>query len=208
MNKITVSSQPSSLKRKLRSKGSAGEVCTPADLCFEKMNRFRPRNQAVRNTVLSAMVAASYVVLTYFSAAMGLSSGVIQCRLSEALCVLPYFMGWCAVPGLAIGCLLANLLTGSVIYDILFGSLASLLGALGAYALRKFTLRRVRFLLPLSTILANAAIVPFVLQYAYHVPDAWWFLCLTVTFGEVIAAGVGGVLMSFLLEKYKSVLFR
>ena len=154
------------------------------------------------------MVAASYVVLTYFSAAMGLSSGVIQCRLSEALCVLPYFMGWCAVPGLAIGCLLANLLTGSVIYDILFGSLATLLGALGAYALRKFALRRVRFLLPLSTILANAAIVPFVLQYAYGIPDAWWLLCLTVGIGEILAAGVGGVLMSFLLEKYRNVLFR
>ena len=154
------------------------------------------------------MVAASYVVLTYLSAAMGLSSGVIQCRLSEALCVMPFFMGWAAVPGLAIGCMLANLLTGSVIYDILFGSIATLLGALGSYALRKFTLRRVRFLLPIATILANAAIVPFVLQYAYHVPDAWWFLCLTVTIGEVIAAGVGGVLMSFLLEKYKGVLFR
>ena len=154
------------------------------------------------------MVAASYVVLTYLSAAMGLSSGVIQCRLSEVLCVLPYFMGRCAVPGLAIGCLLANLLTGCVIYDVIFGSLATLLGALGAYALRKLPLRRVRFLLPVATVLANAVIVPFVLQYAYHVPDAWWFLCLTVTVGEVIAAGVGGVLMSFLLERYKSVLFR
>ena len=154
------------------------------------------------------MVAASYVVLTYLSAVMGLSSGVIQCRLSEVLCVLPYFMGWCAVPGLAVGCLLANLLTGCVIYDVIFGSLATLLGALGAYALRKLPLRRVRFLLPVATGLANAVIVPFVLQYAYHVPDAWWFLCLTVTVGEVIAAGVGGVLMSFLLERYKSVLFR
>lgn len=157
---------------------------------------------------MSAMVAASYVVLTYLSAAIGLSSGVIQCRLSEALCILPYFMGWAAVPGLAIGCMLANLLTGSVFYDILFGSIATLLGALGTYALRKFTLRRVRFLLPLATILANILIVPFVLQYAYHVPDAWWFLCLTVGIGEVIAAGVGGVLMSFLLEKYRGVLFR
>ncbi len=154
------------------------------------------------------MVAASYVVLTYLSAVLGLSSGVIQCRLSEALCVLPYFMGWCAVPGLTVGCLLANLLTGSVVYDIIFGSLATLLGALGTYALRKFTLRRVRFLLPIATILANVAIVPFVLQYAYHIPDAWWFLCLTVGIGEIIAAGVGGVLMSFLLERYKHVLFR
>ena len=154
------------------------------------------------------MVAASYVVLTYLSAAMGLSSGAIQCRLSEALCVLPFFMGWCAVPGLAIGCMLANLLTGSVIYDILFGTIATLLGALGTYALRKFTLRRVRFLLPVATVLANVLIIPFVLQYAYHVPDAWWFLCLTVGIGEILAAGVGGVLMTFLMEKYRNILFR
>ena len=154
------------------------------------------------------MVAASYVVLTYLSAAMGLSSGAIQCRLSEALCVLPFFMGLPAVSGLAIGCMRANLLTGAVLYDVIFGSLATLLGALGAYALRKLPLRRVRFLLPVGTILANVAIVPFVLQYAYGVPDAWWFLCLTVGIGEIIAAGVGGVLMTFLLEKYRSVLFK
>jgi uncharacterized membrane protein len=175
---------------------------------LKKMNRFHPRNQKIRNTVLSAMVAASYVVLTYLSAAMGLASHAIQCRLAEALCVLPFFMGFAAVPGLAIGCALANFLTGAVIYDVIFGSLATLLGALGAYALRKLPLRRVRFLLPVGTILANVAIVPFVLQYAYGVPDAWWFLCLTVGIGEIIAAGVGGVLMTFLLEKYRSVLFK
>lgn len=172
------------------------------------MNRFKSRNRRLHRIVLSAMVAASYVVLTYLSAVMGLSSGVIQCRLSEVLCILPYFMGWAAVPGLAVGCLLANLLTGCVIYDVIFGSLATLLGALGTYALHKLPLRRVRLALPLPTILANAAIVPFVLQYAYGVPDAWWFLALTVGIGEVIAAGVGGVLMSFLMEKYRHVLFR
>ena len=154
------------------------------------------------------MVAACYVVLTLLSASMGLASHAIQCRLAEALCVLPFFMGFTAVPGLAIGCALANFLTGAVIYDVIFGALATLIGALGAYALRRFALRRVRFLLPVATILANAAIVPFVLQYAYGVPDAWWFLCLTVGIGEIIAAGVGGVLMTFLLEKHRSVLFR
>ena len=154
------------------------------------------------------MVAACYVVLTLLSASMGLASHAIQCRLAEALCVLPFFMGFTAVPGLAIGCALANFLTGAVIYDVIFGALATLIGALGAYALRRFALRRVRFLLPVATIRANAAIVPFVLQYAYGVPDAWWFLCLTVGIGEIIAAGVGGVLMTFLLEKYRSVLFR
>ena len=180
----------------------------PRGSLYVTMNRFRARNNSVRNTVLSAMVAASYVVLTLLSASMGLASHAIQCRLAEALCVLPFFMGFTAVPGLAIGCALANFLTGAVIYDVIFGALATLIGALGAYALRRFALRRVRFLLPVATIVANVLIVPFVLQYAYHVPDAWWFLCLTVGIGEMLAAGVGGVLMTFLLDKYKSVLFR
>lgn len=162
----------------------------------------------VRSIAYAAMTAALYVILTYVSAIMGLSSGVIQCRLSEAFCVLPYFMGWAAVPGLAIGCMLANLLTGAVIYDVIFGAVATLLGALGAYLLRKLSLHRVRLLLPLPTVLANVAIVPLVLQYAYGVPDAWWFLALTVAIGELIAAEVLGVLLSFVLEKYRRVLFR
>ena len=159
----------------------------------------------VKNLCLSGIIAALYAGLTILLQAI--SFGPVQIRVSEAMTLLPLITP-AAVPGLAIGCMLANLLTGSVFYDILFGSIATLLGALGTYALRKFTLRRVRFLLPLTTILANILIVPFVLQYAYHVPDAWWFLCLTVGIGEVIAAGVGGVLMSFLLEKYRGVLFR
>jgi len=162
----------------------------------------------IRSIAYAAMTAALYVILTYLSAMMGLSSGVIQCRLSEALCVLPYFMGWAAVPGLTIGCMLANLLTGAVIYDVIFGAIATLLGALGAYLLRKLPLHRVRLLLPMPTVLANTAIVPLVLQYAYGVPDAWWFLALTVAIGELIAAEVLGVLLTFVLEKYRRVLFR
>ena len=157
----------------------------------------------IRSIAYAAMTAALYVIFTYVSAIMGLSSGVIQCRLSEA-----YFMGWAAVPGLAIGCMLANLLTGAVIYDVIFGAIATLLGALGAYLLRKLPLRRVRLLLPMPTVLANTAIVPLVLQYAYGVPDAWWFLALTVAIGELIAAEVLGVLLTLVLEKYRRVLFR
>ena len=154
------------------------------------------------------MVAASYVVLTYLSAAMGLASGAIQCRLAEALCVLPFFMGFAAVPGLALGCALANLLTGAVVYDIIFGAFATLLGALGSYALRKLPLRRVRFLLPVATILANVLIVPFVLQYAYGVPDAWWFLCLTVGIGEIISVFGFGIPLYLALKKHACRIFK
>ncbi len=172
------------------------------------MNRFRSRDKRVRATVYSAMVAASYVILTYLTAAVGLSSGAVQCRLSEALCILPYFMGGSAVPGLTVGCLLSNLLTTGTVYDIFFGTLATLLGALGAWAFRRAPLRAVRFLLPLPTILSNAVILPFVLQYAYGAPGAWWLLLASITAGELIAAGLGGVLLSYPLEKYRGVLFR
>lgn len=172
------------------------------------MKIMKRTTNTVRSIAYAAMTAALYVIFTYLSAMLGLSSGVIQCRLSEALCILPYFMGWAAVPGLAIGCLLANLLTGAVIYDVLFGTLATLLGALGTYLLRNLPLHRIRLLLPLPTVLSNTAIVPLVLQYAYNVPDAWWFLALTVAIGELIAAGVLGTGLSYVLEKYQRVLFR
>ena len=75
-----------------------------------------------------AMIAALYVVLTFIANLAGLASGVIQVRLSEALTILPVFTA-AAVPGLAIGCVLANLLTGCAIWDVVFGSLATLIGA-------------------------------------------------------------------------------
>ena len=87
--------------------------------------------------VRGGLIAALYVVLTLVSAVFGLSSGVIQLRLSEALCVLPFFMPE-AVPGLFIGCLLANLITGCLPFDILFGSIATLLGAVGARLLGRY----------------------------------------------------------------------
>ncbi|MCP2867106.1 QueT transporter family protein, partial [Salmonella enterica] len=61
-----------------------------------------------------------------------LASGAIQVRISEALCVLPFFTP-AAIPGLFLGCLLSNLLTGCIIWDVVFGSLATLLGALGTW---------------------------------------------------------------------------
>ena len=94
------------------------------------------RNSKVQFIVHAAMIAAIYVVLTYFISAFNLASGAIQVRISEALTILPYFTP-AAIPGLFVGCLLANLLTGAAIYDVIFGSLATLLGAVGTYLLRK-----------------------------------------------------------------------
>ena len=77
------------------------------------------------------MTAALYVALTYLANALGLASGAIQFRLSEALAILPFFTP-AAIPGLYIGCLLANILTACAPLDIALGPVATLLGALGA----------------------------------------------------------------------------
>ncbi|MBO5487616.1 MAG: QueT transporter family protein, partial [Eubacterium sp.] len=79
--------------------------------------------------VQAAMIAALYIVLTFIANALGLASQAIQIRFSEALTILPYFTP-AAIPGLFVGCLLSNILTGCALPDIIFGSLATLIGAL------------------------------------------------------------------------------
>lgn len=148
----------------------------------------------------SAVVAALYVVLTYVFA--WCASGAVQVRVAEALTILPMFTA-AAVPGLAIGCLLANLLTGCALWDVVFGTLATLLGAIGTYLLRKRG-----FLAMVPPILANTLIVPWVLHFVYG--DAWpiWLLMLTVGAGEVISCGGLGTLLMVTLKKYPIKLFR
>lgn len=143
----------------------------------------------------AAIVAALYVVLTFLAAALGLSSGAVQVRFSEALTVLPIFMP-SAVPGLFAGCILANLLTGCAMWDVVFGSIATLLGAVGTYLLRKH-----KILATLPPIVANVIIVPIVLIKVYGLTDAYWYLALTVGIGEIISCGILGTLLRIALEK-------
>ncbi|MBQ9767019.1 MAG: QueT transporter family protein [Lachnospiraceae bacterium] len=159
------------------------------------MKENKKSTASVRTLTTAAIIAALYVILTGLSAMLGIASGVIQVRLSEALTILPYFTP-AAVPGVTVGCLLANLLTGAPLPDIIFGTLATFLGAVGARLLRKY-----KYLTPVPTILSNALIIPLVLQYAYGVPDAFWFLFLTVGAGEVISAGILGILLLHVAQK-------
>ena len=152
-----------------------------------------------------ALIGAMYVALTYLTSLIGLDKGVIQFRLSEALCVLPAFMPE-AVLGLYVGCLLANVLTGCVFWDIVFGSLATLIGAIGARLLSKLP-KRFSPLIPLPTVIANALIVPPVLILAYGVPDAYLFILATVTAGEVACAFVLGLVLYCALRKNKHLKF-
>ena len=149
----------------------------------------------VKTLTQGGVIAALYVVLTLVANAFGLASGAIQVRLSEALTILPVFTG-AAVPGLTVGCVLANLVTGCAAWDVVFGSVATLLGAIGTWLLRKKPL--IAWIPP---VISNAVIVPIVLQQVYGVPDSFWYLMLTVGVGEVIACGVLGLLLYKALEK-------
>lgn len=160
------------------------------------------RNKKVLFIVQAAMIAAVYVVLTYFISAFHLASGAVQVRISEALTILPVFTP-AAIPGLFIGCLFSNLLTGCHIIDVICGSLATLLGAIGTYFLRKH-----QWLAPVPPIFANTLIVPFVLSYVYSVEQAIPFLMLTVGIGEVISCYVFGMILLQALNKYRNVIFK
>ena len=163
------------------------------------------RNSTTRKRIVyvcqSGLIAALYTVLTVFVGAFGLASGAVQFRVSEALCVLPFFTP-AAIPGLTIGCLISNLLTGCLWQDILFGTLATLIGALGARMLKK-----IPWLVPLPTVLANTIIVPFVLAYAYHMEGGLPFLMLTVGAGEILSAYVLGIVLLLALKKYERFLW-
>jgi len=152
--------------------------------------------------VQGAAIAALYVVLTLLSNIFGLASGVVQVRISEALTVLPFFTP-AAVPGLFVGCIISNLLAGSAVWDVVFGSIATLIGAAGTYLLRKKT----KWLAPLPPIAANTLIVPFILAFAYGAEESIPFLMLTVGAGEIISCGVLGLILLKALEKHAKDIF-
>ncbi len=150
----------------------------------------------------AAVIAALYVVLTMIANSMGLANYAIQVRFSEALTILPFFTP-AAIPGLFVGCLLSNLLTGSAVLDVIFGSLATLLGALGTYLLK-----RNKWLAPIPPIVANTLVIPFVLSYVYRFEGSIPYFMLTVGIGELISCGILGMLLLNVLKKHAARVFR
>ncbi|MCL2052435.1 MAG: QueT transporter family protein [Lachnospiraceae bacterium] len=167
------------------------------------------QNQRVLFMNQAAMIAAIYVVLTFAANFLGLASGAIQIRFSEALTVLPFFTP-AAIPGLAIGCLLANFLTGAHPIDIVFGSFATLMGAIFTYLIGKkaralkqndnVKAGTLKWLAPLPPIVSNAVIIPFVLYFAYEITELW-FSFIFVTAGQIISCGILGMVLLIALEK-------
>ena len=151
----------------------------------------------------ASIVAALYVVLTWVSATLGLASFAIQCRLGEALCILPLFLP-AAVPGLGVGCFIANLVVQSPAPDLIFGTLATVLGAvicrLIARVWHSESLPNL-IVATLPNVMANTVIVPFVLRYAYHLEDAMWLMAAQVGAGELISGTLLGVLLVLAVPK-------
>ena len=159
------------------------------------------KNKGTQFLTEAAAIGAIYVVLTLLLAP--LSFGEVQIRFSEALTILPFFTP-AAIPGLFIGCIIANLLGGAIPVDIIFGSIATLIGAVFTYKLRNSN----RFLAPIPTIAANAIIVPFVLRFGYGVNLPIPLMMLTVGIGEVVSCAIVGLILQTALLKYKNVIFR
>ena len=146
----------------------------------------------------AVIIAALYTVLTVMVAAVNLASGAIQFRVSEALCVLPFFTP-AAIPGVVIGCLISNFITGSAVPDIVFGTLATAIGAVFSYKLKNH-----RFLVTIPPVISNALIIPFVLKFAYGIPGSIPFFMFTVGAGEVLACVVlGSILITALIPVRK-----
>ena len=168
----------------------------------EKMKRnVRRVGTSTRTLTRGALIASLYVGLTYISTIFGLSSGAIQFRLSEMLCILPIFMPE-AIPGLFIGCIVSNIVSGCVIWDIVFGSLATLIGAVGAYLLRGVPLK-FKWVATLPNLLSNMVIVPFVLMYAYGVEGGFFLLSLSVGLGEFVCGVLGGTMLYYSTKDLK-----
>lgn len=153
------------------------------------------KDGSVKMLTRSAMIAALYAVLTLASHALGLANGQIQIRLSEALTILPMLTP-AGIPGLFVGCILSGILTGAALPDIIFGSLATLIGALGTKRLKSN-----KYLAVIPPIAANTIIIPLLLYYVYGIVPIWLSF-VTIFAGEVISAGVLGILLYNTLTKH------
>ena len=176
----------------------------------------------------AGIIAAIYVVLTVVFAPLAFKE--IQVRFAEMLTILPFFFP-AAVPGVFIGCIIGNILGGAVLPDVIFGSLATLIGALGTYWIGKAYRRKAavqheqafsaaqheqafaptdeirpptRYLIiaAIPPIIANALIVPFVLKYAYGVPMAIPLMMFTVGVGEIASCAIFGVMLGRIVYKF------
>lgn len=160
------------------------------------MNDIHVKLKSVRFITEAAIIAGMYAALTIFFAPI--SSGQIQVRFAEALTILPFFTS-AAVPGLFVGCLIANIFVGEGIYDIVLGPLATLLAAFMTWKMPS------KYLAPLPPIIINAVYVGVLLYYIASLP-----IIATIGFvaiGETVACYALGYPLLLLLKKHSEKIF-
>ncbi len=129
---------------------------------------------------------------------LGLSSGPLQLRLSEALTLLPLFLPE-AVVGLFVGCLISNIFTGTAL-DIVLGSLATLIGALGTRLFARAD-KRLKWWACIPPIISNALIVPLIISVSYGSELSYPLLLLSIFVSELVSAGILGNILCLSLKK-------
>ena len=154
------------------------------------------KNKGLRYIIQGGIIAAVYAALTLITPIF--SYGVGQVRISEALCVLPFFTP-AAIPGLFVGCALANLGSPFGIIDIVCGSVATLLAAFATSKVKN------KWLAPLPSVLLNGLIVGLMLAQVLGYP--WWAAILYVAGGQAIACYALGMPLLFALDKFRGKLF-
>jgi len=178
---------------------------------MEMLKRRRMKNKSVRFITQAAIIAAIYAALTYVFAFA--SFGPIQVRVSEALCVLPLFTP-AAIPGLFVGCLISNLfLTPLGPWDIVLGSLATLLAAFAASKIK------IKWLVPLPAVVINAFVVGWLLyfyiggdlaaDYPFLIFNSLYLTATAFVFvGQALACYVIGLPLLYILNRYGEKIFR
>ncbi len=156
--------------------------------------------KTIRNIAYASMIAAIYAVLVLIF--QPLSFGMVQVRVAEMLTILPVFTP-AAIPGLAAGCFLSNILSGAEVFDVIFGTFATLIGACGTYLLREK-----KYMCVLPPIVSNAVIIPFVIRFAYGSDQPIIIIAAVILAGEVLSCGVLGMAFRKVFEKYRKYIFK
>lgn len=161
------------------------------------------KQNAVRYIAEGAVIAALYVALTYVSGLMGLAYGPVQFRISELLTLLPVFTP-AAVPGLVIGCAIANISSTVGIIDVVFGSVATLLAAVCTRALRNICVKGIPVLSTLPPVVFNGLIIAFeIWLMGDRSPALFWGSCWTIALGEAVICVVLGIPFIAAVNRYR-----
>lgn len=165
--------------------------------------------------IQTIVIAIAYIVLSYIADMFGMAKGIVQVRISDALCVLPYFTP-AAIPGLFIGSIISNIIisltedpmTGKMVLSaaaqqyILFSGLSILAASIVSYCVRKF-----KFVVAIPPIVFNSITMPMIFHYVFRYEDSVAKCFMTVLIGEIISCGLLGTALLLALEDSKDKLF-